>query len=43
MDDPPSDAERGELLTALQVDAGKLEELTGRWEHLAEELEGLEG
>ncbi|MGF1466354.1 MAG: ABC-F family ATP-binding cassette domain-containing protein [Sandaracinaceae bacterium] len=34
-----SEEERFAVLTAMQVDAEKLEELTGRWEHLQEELD----
>ncbi|MBX3275379.1 MAG: ABC-F family ATP-binding cassette domain-containing protein [Sandaracinaceae bacterium] len=37
-----SDAERFETLTALQVDAGKIEELTMRWEEVQAELEAAQ-
>ncbi|MFK7990618.1 MAG: ABC-F family ATP-binding cassette domain-containing protein, partial [Sandaracinaceae bacterium] len=37
-----SDAQRFEVLTALQVDAAKIEELSGRWESAQEELETLQ-
>ncbi|UJR78851.1 ATP-binding cassette domain-containing protein [Sandaracinus amylolyticus] len=36
------DAERFAMLTAMQTDAEKIEELTGRWEHAQEELEAAE-
>ncbi len=38
----PSDAERYAVLTALQVDAAKIEELTARWEGAQEELEAAQ-
>lgn len=36
------DAERFKLLDAMQVDAAKIEELSGRWEHAQEELDKAE-
>ena len=37
-----TDAERFQVLSAMQTDAEKIDELTGRWEHAQEELERAE-